>query len=135
MMNRDKLGLLRKVLFIKALLTVFFWGLPTLLGPPSLLAFFNLQMPDDPLFLRLFGAIVVAVGILYWFGYQDPRRNVAIVKFGIVDNGLATLTVIVLGLTSGISSWVIWFSSVLTALFFVAFIVLIPKDVTNAVNQ
>jgi len=61
-------------------------------------------MPDDPIFLRLFGAIVTAVGVAYWYAYRDPVRNIVILKFGVVDNGLVTVTIIVMGLTVGVSS-------------------------------
>ncbi len=55
-------------------------------------------------------------------------RNVVILKFGIVDNGLTTLTIIVLGFTVGISSWFIWVSGILTAFFCIAFVMLIPRE-------
>lgn len=55
-------------------------------------------------------------------------RNVVILKFGIVDNGLTTLTIIVLGFTVGISSWFIWVSGILPAFFCIAFVMLIPRE-------
>jgi hypothetical protein len=85
-------------------------------------------MPEDPIFLRLFGAVVTAFGVAYLYAYRDPVRNVAIVRVGVVDNGLVALTIVVVGLTTGISSWFIWVSAVLTALFFVAFLVLMPQE-------
>ncbi len=119
---------LRRVLVVKVLLTFLAWGLPALLLPPEYSALFGIVMPEDPIFLRLFGAAVMALGVAYYYAYRDPVRNVAILKAGIVDNGLVTLTTIVLGFTVGVSSWFIWLSAVLTAFFCVAFVVLMPKE-------
>lgn len=119
---------LRRVLVVKVLLTFLAWGLPALLLPPEYSALFGIVMPEDPIFLRLFGAAVMALGVAYYYAYRDPVRNVAILKAGIVDNGLVTLTTIVLGFTVGVSSWFIWLSAVLTAFFCVAFVVLMPRE-------
>ena len=124
----QKMQWLRRVLLVKVVVTFLMWGLPTLIGPPAFLALFGIEMPKDPLFLRLFGAVVSAFGVAYWYAYRDPLKNAAIVKVGVVDNGLVTLTIIVLGLTTGVSSWFIWVSAVLTAAFCVAFLVLMPRE-------
>jgi hypothetical protein len=128
METSQRLYWLRRVLLIKVVLTFLAWGLPALTAPPAFLAPFGIAMPEDPTFLRLFGAVVTAVGVAYWYAYQDPVRNVAILKFGIADNGLNTLTIIVLGFTVGISSWFIWVSGILTAFFCIAFVVLMPRE-------
>jgi hypothetical protein len=117
---------LKRILFVKVLLTFLAWGLPSLFGTSGLLRLFNLSMPQDPTYLRLFGAAVTAFGVAYWFAYRDPVRNRAILQAGIVDNGLITLTVIFLALTGGIKSWFIYLSAALTAFFCLAFIVLMP---------
>jgi hypothetical protein len=121
-----KHSLLRIVLLIKVIVTFLVWGIPALLAPPAVLAYFGISMPQDPIFLRLFGAVVCAVGVAYWFAYRDPLRNLAILRFGVVDNGLVTLTIIILALTVGLSSIFFWFSAVLTAFFFLALIWLMP---------
>jgi len=123
-----KLLWLRRVLFVKVLLTFFAWGLPALLGPMSLLAFLKLPIPADPIYLRLFGGACTAFGVAYWFAYQDPIHNVAIVKAGLVDNGLITLVIFYLGLTGKVSSAFVLISGLLTALFFVSFLVLMPRE-------
>lgn len=123
---------LRRVLLIKVIVTFLVWGLPSLIGPPAFLALFNIEMPQDPIFLRLFGAVVSAFGVAYWFAYRDPLKNAAIVRVGVVDNGLVTLTLIVVGLTTGISSWFMWVSAVLTAFFCIAFFVLAPQETSRA---
>ena len=126
MKNISKLLWLKRVLFVKVVVTFLLWGLPALFGNEWFLGLFDLTFPPDPIYLRLFGAAVTAFGAAYWFAYRDPIQNRAIVQAGIVDNGLITATVIFLGLTSGLESWFIAFSGVLTGLFFLAFIILLP---------
>lgn len=122
---------LRRILLVKVVLTFLAWGLPSLIAPPAVLPLLGMTVPAESeslLFLRLFGAVVTAVGVAYWYAYQDPVKNIAILKFGVVDNGLTTLTIVVLGFTVGISSWFLWVSGVLTAFFCIAFVVLMPKE-------
>ena len=128
MNTSQKMQWLRRVLLVKVILTFLAWGLPALIGPAAFLSLFDIEMPGDPMFLRLFGAVVTAFGVAYWYAYRDPLRNAAIVRAGVVDNGLVTLAIIVLGLTTGISSWFMWVSAVLTALFCIAFLVLMPQE-------
>jgi hypothetical protein len=123
-----KLLWLRRVLAVKTLVTIFAWGLPALLGPLALLDFLQVPTPADPIYLRLFGGAATAWGIAYWLAYRDPVRNVAIVQAGLVDNALPTIAVVVIGLTSGISSVFIWLSAVCTALFFLSFLILMPRE-------
>ncbi|MGD2147552.1 MAG: hypothetical protein PVH41_12720 [Anaerolineae bacterium] len=126
MTEQIKLIWLKRVLFVKVLLTLFAWGLPSLLAPEPFLNLFGLSMPTDPTYLRLLGAAVTAFGVAYWFAYRDPVRNRAILQAGVVDNGLITLTVIVLAFTRGLESWFIGLSGALTGLFCLAFILLMP---------
>jgi hypothetical protein len=119
---------LRRVLVVKAFLTVFVWGLPALLGPLSILDILGLPIPADPIYLRLFGGAATAWGVLYWLARRDPARNVAVLQAGIVDNALPTIAVVVIGLTSGISSVFIWLSALLTGTFFLLFLVLMPRE-------
>ncbi len=118
---------LRKVLLIKVIVTFLLWGLPALLAPPAFLALFGIRMPDDPIFLRLFGAVVSAVGVAYWYAYRDPIKNAAILKFGVIDNGLVTLTIVIMGLIVGVS-WFFWLSAGMTTFFCIALIWLMPKN-------
>ena len=122
-----KLTWLRRVLLLKVAVCFLVWGLPALTGPASFLNLFGVTIPEDPFFLRVFGAGVVAQGVLYFFGYQDPLRNRDIVRYGVVDNTLVTLTILVLAFTVGLSSWFFWVSLVLTAFFAVAFYFLMPQ--------
>ena len=118
---------LRQILLAKWLVTVFVWGLPALIGPPVLFGILRIPMPDDLTFVRLFGAVVTAVALAYFYAWRDPERNVAILKFGVLDNGLVTLTIVVLALATGSTSWFLLGSAVLTAFFCIAFLVLMPR--------
>lgn len=122
-----KLIWLRRILFVKVVITFLVWGLPALFGSEQFLSLFDLSMPEDPLFLRLFGGVVTAFGVAYWFAFRDPIQNRAILKAGIVDNGLITLTIIYLALTSSVESWFITISAFLTGFFCISFILLMPS--------
>jgi hypothetical protein len=123
-----KLAWLRRVLIVKVVITILVWGLPALLGPLSLLSFLGVPVPEDPIYLRLFGGAATAWGVAYWYAYRDPQRNVAMLKAGLVDNALPTLVIVLLGLLGRISSVFLWLSALLTALFFLAFLLLMPRD-------
>jgi hypothetical protein len=94
----------------------------------SLLAILGIPVPQDPIYLRLFGGAATAWGVAYWYAYRDPQRNAAILKAGLVDNALPTLVIVLLGLLGRISSIFLWLSALLTGLFFLAFLLLMPKD-------
>jgi hypothetical protein len=122
----ERIEWLRRILLLKVVLCLVVWGLPALWASPTLLAWLGLAVPQDPLFLRSFGALAVAIGVAYWYAYRDPLRNAAILRVGVVDNGLATLVVVVTALTSGLSSWFVALTGLLTAAFCVAFLWLMP---------
>jgi hypothetical protein len=128
MSNAQKLVWLRRVLLAKVILTLGLWGLPALLAPRAFLSLFGIEMPADPIFLRLLGAVVTAFGVAYWYAYRDPVRNVAIVKAGVADNGLVTLVIVAVAMTLGPPGWFWLLSAVLTAFFLVAFLVLMPQE-------
>src|SRR5512136_1608396 len=108
MSNQQKLVWLKRILAAKTVLTLLAWGLPTLLAPMSLFRLLGVPTPDDPLFVRLFGAVVTAVGLAYWYAYRDPVQNAAILKVGILDNGLVTLTILVFTVFYGLRSPFMW---------------------------
>ncbi|MDW7730153.1 MAG: hypothetical protein ACNA7Z_02790 [Dethiobacteria bacterium] len=122
----DRLARLKQVVFVKLVLTIFIWGLPSLLAPPVLLELFDIPTADLT-FLRIFGVALIAMSVAYWFAYKDPLRNLAVIWMLIVDNGLAALVIVVLGLTLGVG-WYLWLTAVIAFLFFLAFLVLVPKS-------
>jgi hypothetical protein len=116
------------VLIVKALVTIFVWGLPALLAPMSFLKILGVPVPADPIYLRLFGGAATAWGVAYWLARKDPARNRVLIQAGVVDNALPTAVVVVLGLTGGISSIFIWLSALMTGLFFGLFLWLMPGE-------
>ena len=130
MSENQKLNLLRQILAVKVAMTLFVWGFPAIFAPMSLIQILGIPIPDDPLFLRLFGTVVIAFGIAYWYAYKDPVHNVAILKAGIVDNGLATLVIFLFTVLYDLKSIFMWISASLTFIFFISFIFLIPKSET-----
>ncbi len=123
-----RLTWLRRVLLVKSLVSILAWGLPALIGPLSLVALLGLPIPEDPIYLRLFGAVATGWGVVYWFAYKDPLRNVSMVKAGVADNALATFAVLFSAVTAGVSSVFVWVSGLLTALFCVLFLLLMPRE-------
>jgi hypothetical protein len=118
---------LRYILAVKVAFILFVWGLPALLAPISLFQRLGVPTPDDPIFLRLFGAVVIAFGVAYWYAYKDPIHNIAILKTGIVDNGLVTLVILVSTALYDLRSVLMWVSALITFIFFISFILLMPK--------
>jgi hypothetical protein len=53
-------------------------------------------------------------------------RNLAIVKFGLVDNVLASGTIVGVAITTGLVGWFFWASLVFTVTFTAAFAALLP---------
>ena len=122
----NKIVRLKQILLIKVILTVFLWAIPSLLAPPLMLEFFGLPTADLTI-LRIFGAVLIAMSVAYWFASKDPLRNLAIIWMAIVYNGLAALVIVILGLTVGIG-WYLWFSVAIKLCFFIVFLVLVPKS-------
>lgn len=127
-MNEEtKIVWLKRVLIFKILVVALMWGLPTWLAPEPILNLFGTAMPEDPFFMRIFGAVQIGLIFLYWFAYRNPVRNRDIIKYGVIDNSLAFLTILGVGFTTGISNPTVWISAVLVALFAVLFYLLLPK--------
>jgi hypothetical protein len=127
MSRNRRLIWLRYILAVKVAFILFVWGLPALLAPISLFQRLGVPTPDDPIFLRLFGAVVIAFGVAYWYAYKDPIHNIAILKAGIVDNGLVTLVILVSTALYDLRSVLMWVSALITFIFFISFILLMPK--------
>jgi hypothetical protein len=127
MSNSKKLLWLKWILAVKVVFTFLFWGLPLLFFPISLLQRFNMPTPDDPIYLRLLGAVIIALGVAYWYAYKDPVHNIAILKAGVMDNGLVTLVTLFFIVFYDLRSITILISALLTLAFFICFILLMPK--------
>ena len=120
---------LKRTLIAKILVVALLWGLPSWIAPAGLLKLFGVEMPADPFFLRMFGCVMVGLVYLYWLAYRNPVANRDMIRYAVVDNALSFVTILGVGLTTGIANPVVWVSAVLVALFAVAFYVLMPKAV------
>ena len=126
MNEATKLVWLKRILFFKILVVALLWGLPCLLAPEPVLQLFGVAMPEDPFFMRMFGGVMMGLVFLYWFAYKDPVKNRDIVRYAVIDNSLAFLTILGVGLTTGISNPTVWVSAVLVLFFAIAFWYLMP---------
>jgi hypothetical protein len=127
-MNKKRLLWLKGILAAKVVLCFLFWGLPNLFYPLSLLQRLGVPTPDDPIYLRLLGAVIIAFGVAYWYAYKDPVNNVAILKAGVVDNGLTTLVTLYFIVFANLRSIFMLISVPLTFIFFISFILLMPRN-------
>ena len=128
MSSSKKLLWLKRILAVKVVLCFLFWGLPNLFFPLSLLQRLGVPTPDDPIYLRLLGAVIIAFGVAYWYAFKDPVRNIAILKAGVVDNGLVTLVTLYFIVFANLRSIFMLISAPLTFIFFLSFILLMPKQ-------
>jgi hypothetical protein len=74
--------------------------------------------------------VVTSFGAAYWYAYKDPVKNVAIVKAGVLDNALVTLTILVFTLVYDLRSIFMWISALLVFVFFLSFVILMPRTET-----
>ncbi len=83
-------------------------------------------IPDDPIYLRILGGIITGFGVAYWYASRDPLSNVAILRAGVVDNGLTALVTLYFIIFKHSDSSFLLVTAVLTSLFFIALLVLMP---------
>jgi hypothetical protein len=127
MQANTRITWLKRTLLLKILVVALLWGLPSWIAPASVLSLFGVEMPADPFYLRIFGGVMMGLVFLYWLAYRNPVPNRDIIRYAVVDNALSFVTILGVGLTTGIANPVIWMSAVLVALFAVAFYILMPE--------
>ena len=127
-MNEDsKLTWLKRVLLFKIVIVALLFGLPTWIGTEAFLQMLGETIPDPPFYMRMVGATQIGLVFLYWFAYQNPVQNRDIVRYAVIDNGVAFVTMVVYAFTIGITNPTIWLSMALVLFFAIAFYVLTPK--------
>lgn len=129
MNETTKLTWLKRVLVFKMLVVLLMWGLPTWLAPASVLQLFGESLPNPPFYMRIFGATQIGLVFLYWLAYRAPVKNRDMIRYAVVDNTIAFLTILVYGLTVGITNPTVWISAGLVLFFAVAFYILTPAEV------
>ena len=127
MNETTKITWLKRVLVVKILLVALLWGLPTWLAPEGVLKLFGETLPNPPFYMRIFGATQIGLVFLYWLAYRNPVKNRDMIRYAVVDNALAFLTMMGYAITVGITNPTVWVSAGLVLLFAIAFYVLTPK--------
>jgi hypothetical protein len=125
--ENTKLTWLKRVLVFKMLVVLFLWGLPTWIAPESVLNLFGETLPDPPFYMRIFGATQIGLVFLYWLAYRNPLKNRDMIRYAVVDNTVAFLTMMGYALTVGITNPTVWISAALVLFFAIAFYLLTPK--------
>lgn len=122
-----KLTWLKRVLILKMVVVLLLWGLPTWLAPESILKLFGETLPAPPFYMRMFGATQIGLVFLYWLAYRNPVRNRDLIRYAVVDNTIAFLTMMVYAVVIGITNPAVWISAVLVLFFALAFWYLTPQ--------
>ena len=71
-------------LFLVAAIYDFILGIIFFFFYEQVYAFFNITLPDYPMYLHMAAAFVIAMGVGYYFIYTNLYRNIDLVKLGIV---------------------------------------------------
>jgi hypothetical protein len=128
MNETTKFTWLKRVLILKMLVVLLMWGLPTWLAPDSVLKLFGETLPDPPFYMRIFGATQIGLVFLYWLAYRNPVKNRDMIRYAVVDNTIAFLTMMGYAFTVGITNPTVWVSAGLVLFFAIAFYVLTPSQ-------
>lgn len=73
-----------KNLFLAAAIYDLALGLIFLFMYSAIFSYLNIPLPNYPMYLQLSAAFVVAMGVGYYFVYQNMSRNYDLVKLGVV---------------------------------------------------
>ncbi len=124
--EKTKILWLQRVLVFNMIVAILVWGLPLWIGPKTLLTALKITVPGDLFYMRLFGAIQLALAYLLWLAYQNPTMNRDIIRYNVVQNAVILLTIVGYQLAFGIKDPLIWFSALLVLFFGAAYYMLTP---------
>ena len=92
--------------------------------------YFNIAIPNYPIYLQMAAAFVIAMGVGYYFVYKNLYRNIDLVKLGVVYkavySGLTSYWYFI-GLGNVIFFWFAIFDFIFLILF-VCFLIYAKKD-------
>ena len=75
----------RPVLLSAAIIEVIPRGLPALFGSPSVARMFNLEfLPGFIPYVHAFGAVMVCLGLLFWFAAKEPDKHLLVINIAIL---------------------------------------------------
>ena len=79
----------RRVLILAAFIEVIPRGIPALFGSPAVAGIFGLEwLPGFVPYVHAFGAVMICLGILFYFAAKEPEKylliiNIAILRFAL----------------------------------------------------
>ncbi len=127
-MNEDtKIIWLKRVLLFKMLVVALLFGLPTWIAPEPVLKLLGESLPTPPFYMRIFGSTQIGLVFLYWLAYKNPLQNRDMVRYAVVDNTVAFITIITYAILVGITNPTVWLSAILVLFFAVSFYILTPR--------
>lgn len=124
--EKTKILWLQRVLVFNIIVAILVWGLPLWIGPKTLLTALKITVPSDLFYMRLFGAVQLALAYLLWLAYQNPTMNRDIIRYNVVQNAVILVTIVGYQLAFGIKDPLIWFSALLVLFFGAAYYMLTP---------
>jgi len=71
-------------LFLIAAIYDFIFGVLFFFFYPQIFNYFNITIPNYPMYLQMAAAFVIAMGVGYYFIYLNLYRNIDLVKLGVV---------------------------------------------------
>jgi len=75
----------RFTLILAAVVEIVFRGIPALFGSPAVARLFNLEYPlQDINYVHAFGAVMICLGLLFFFASKAPEKHVLIVNIAIL---------------------------------------------------
>ena len=118
-MERGRDNFFRK-LFLIAAIYDFVLGLLFFFFYKPVFSYFNIALPNSPMYLQMAAAFVIAMGVGYYFVYLNLYRNIDLVKLGIVYKAVYS------GLTSyfyfaGSAHWIFFVFAVIDLIFLLLF--------------
>ncbi len=75
----------RVILFLAALIEFVFRGIPALFGSPAVAQLFHLEyLPGFIPYVHAFGAVMICLGVLFYFASKAPEKHLLIVNVAIL---------------------------------------------------
>lgn len=75
----------RPVLLIAAVVEVILRGIPALFGSPPVARLFGLEyLPGFIPYVHAFGAVMICLGILFYFAARDPAKHLLVINIAIL---------------------------------------------------
>lgn len=75
----------KRVLLLAAFIEIVPRGIPALFGSPAVAELFRLEYPREYIpYVHAFGAVMICLGILFYFAAREPERHLLIINIAIL---------------------------------------------------